>query len=128
VGLAASKTLFDQDGDGEKERTAWFKSGDAILAIDRNNNGIIDDISEISFLADLEGARTDLEGLAAYDQNDDGKIDASDIDFAALKLWFDKDSDGITDAGELRSLSEAGVASISLTSAQDASTGNQPDG
>jgi hypothetical protein len=89
---------------------------------------VIDDISEISFVGDLAGAKTDLEGLAAYDQNGDGKIDASDIDFAALKLWFDKDSDGLTDAGELRSLSEAGVTSISLTSTEDATTGTQADG
>jgi Ca2+-binding RTX toxin-like protein len=128
VGLAASKTSFDQDGDGDKERTAWFESGDAVLAVDRNKNGVIDDISEISFIGDLEGAKTDLEGLAAYDQNKDGKIDASDIDFAALKLWFDKDSDGITDAGELRSLSEAGIASLSLTSTQDSTTGERADG
>ncbi|MGV3555286.1 MAG: Ig-like domain-containing protein [Croceibacterium sp.] len=128
VGLSKSKTSFDQDGDGDKERTAWFDADDAILAIDRNKNGVIDDITEISFLADLAGAKTDLEGLAAYDQNKDGKIDADDIDFAALKLWFDKDSDGITDAGELRSLSEAGIASISLEARQDETTGVQTDG
>lgn len=128
VGLNVSKTAFDQDGDGELERTAWFAAGDAVLAIDRNENGVIDDISEISFLQDVEGAKTDLEGLAAYDFDKNGVIDSNDIDFAALKLWFDRDSDGITDAGELVSLSEAGIAAISLDSAQDDTTGRQADG
>ncbi|MHA6318296.1 Ig-like domain-containing protein [Altererythrobacter sp. CAU 1778] len=128
VSLSQSITSFDQDGDGERERTAWFGAGDAVLAIDRNENGIVDDISEISFLQDMEGAQTDLEGLAAYDINKDGLIDANDIDFAALKLWFDRDSDGVTDAGELVSLSEAGVSAISLESTRDETTGEQADG
>ena len=128
VGLGQSRTSFDQDGDGERERTAWFKAGDAVLAVDRNNNGIIDDISEISFLQDVEGAKTDLEGLAAYDFDKNGVIDSNDIDFAALKLWFDRDSDGVTDAGELVSLSEAGIASISLQASEDETTGRQADG
>ncbi|AWW75330.1 hypothetical protein CD351_12915 [Erythrobacter sp. KY5] len=114
VSLAASTTLFDQDGDGELERTGWIEAGDALLALDRNGNGTIDDIGEISFLGDKEGAKTDLEGLAAFDSNGDGLLDASDDRFVEFKLWFDRDSDGMTDAGELLSLAEAGVASIGL--------------
>ena len=128
VGLDKSTTIFDQDGDGNRERTAWFERGDAVLAVDRNQNGLIDDISEISFLQEIAGAKTDLEGLAAYDSDKNGVIDSSDIDFAALKLWFDRDSDGVTDAGELVSLSEASVASISLEATSDETTGRQADG
>ncbi|WP_459789796.1 cadherin domain-containing protein [Alteriqipengyuania sp. 357] len=114
VSLAKGSTLFDQDGDGELERTGWIASGDALLALDRNGNGKIDDIGEISFLDDKEGAKTDLEGLAAFDSNGDGLLDASDARFVEFKLWFDRDSDGVTDAGELLSLAEAGIGSISL--------------
>ena len=128
VMLGNSSTSFDQDGDGERERTAWFAAGDAVLAVDRNENGMIDDISEISFLGDVEGAQTDLEGLAAYDHDGNGRVDSNDIDFAKLKLWFDRDSDGVTDAGELISLSEAGVSAISLDATSDETTGRQSDG
>ena len=114
VSLAQSTTSFDQDGDGELERTGWIEAGDALLALDRNGNGTIDDIGEISFLGDKEGAKTDLEGLAAFDSNGDGLLDASDERFVEFKLWFDRDSDGVTDAGELLSLAEAGVTSIGL--------------
>ena len=114
VSLASSTTLFDQDGDGELELTGWIETGDALLALDRNANGTIDDIGEISFLDDKEGAKTDLEGLASFDSNGDGLLDASDDRFVEFKLWFDRDSDGVTDAGELLSLAEAGVTSIGL--------------
>lgn len=122
ISLAHSKTSFDQDGDGYLERTGWIEAGDALLALDRNGNGTIDDIGEISFLGDKEGAKTDLEGLAAFDSNRDGLLDASDDRFVEFKLWFDRDSDGITDAGELLSLAQAGVTSISLVGTETGET------
>ena len=41
-------------------------------------------------------------------------IDNKDAIFADLKIWRDLDSDGVTDAGELQTLAEAGITSISL--------------
>jgi len=115
VALAGSKTRFDMDGDGVADETGWIEGDDAFLALDRNGNGEIDGIAEISFVGDLAGAKTDLEGLAAFDSNRDGKLDGQDERFVAFKLWFDRDSNGKTDAGELVSLAEAGVASIDLS-------------
>jgi len=116
VTLAASKIRFDMDGDGTAERTGWIESGDAFLALDRNKDGKIGDIAEISFVGDLAGAKTDLEGLKAFDSNGDGLLSALDARFAEFKLWFDTNSNGVSDAGEIRSLAEAGLASISLVS------------
>ena len=115
VTLEASATRFDMNGDGIADETGWIAVGDAFLALDRNNNGLIDDISEISFVQDLAGAATDLEGLAAFDTNDDAVFDAEDERFVEFRLWFDGNANGVTDAGELLSLAEAGVVSISLT-------------
>jgi len=115
VTLEASATRFDMNGDGIADETGWIAVGDAFLALDRNNNGLIDNISEISFVEDLEGAKTDLEGLAAFDTNSDGVFDAEDERFVEFRLWFDGNTNGLTDAGELLSLAEAGVVSISLT-------------
>ena len=48
-------------------------------------------------------------------------ISAADTAFADLRVWQDIDGDGVTDAGELKTLDEAGIASISLTATPDGS-------
>ncbi|WCM25838.1 cadherin domain-containing protein [Sphingomonas sp. QA11] len=116
MSLASSNVRFDMDGDGAAERTGWIEAGDAFLALDRNGDGKISDIAEISFVGDLAGAKTDLEGLKAFDSNGDGLLSALDARFAEFKLWFDTNSNGVSDAGEIRSLAEAGLASLSLSS------------
>jgi hypothetical protein len=128
VSLADSKTRFDMNGDGRADRTGWFEADDAMLALDRNGDGAITDIAEISFLGDLKGAKTDLEGLRAFDGNGDGILDSSDKRFAAFRLWFDRNSNGVSDAGELKSLAEAGVAAISLTATAADGDGKQAGG
>jgi Ca2+-binding RTX toxin-like protein len=114
IKAADSEVRFDMDGDGRRDRTGWIEAGDAFLALDRNGNGLIDDISEISFLADTPGAKTDLEGLASFDTNGDGQLTSQDNRFAEFKLWFDANTNGVTDAGELLSLAEATVSGLSL--------------
>ncbi|WP_422060512.1 hypothetical protein [Sphingopyxis sp.] len=60
---------------------------------------------------------TDLQGLAAaYDSNGDGKLDASDKDFAKFGIWHDANGNGVTDPGEFRSLIDEGIVSIALVS------------
>ncbi|WP_177198552.1 hypothetical protein [Novosphingobium sp. CF614] len=115
IALADSTTRFDMNGDGIADKTGWIESGDAFLALDRNGNGAIDGIAEISFLQDREGASTDLEGLAAFDSDGNGLLDGGDTRFVEFKLWFDRDGNGVTDAGELLSLAEAGLTAITLT-------------
>lgn len=112
--LASDPVMFDMDGDGTLDRTGWAGSGDGLLALDRNRDGIVNDISEISFVGDLEGARTDLEGLAAFDSNRDGLLSAADSKFADFRVWIDGNHDGKTDTGELKLLPELGIVSIKL--------------
>ena len=49
------------------------------------------------------------------DKNRDGKIDQNDAIYNQLNVWVDENQDGITDAGELKGLAEAGVASVNLS-------------
>jgi hypothetical protein len=107
----ASTVFFDFDGDGFRERTGWVKADDGMLALDRNNNGLIDDGSELFG----QPARDGYEVLETYDTFQDGVIDARDAAFARLRIWRDLDQDGITDPGELKTLPESGITSISLT-------------
>ena len=105
---------FDYLGDGSPLHTAWAGKDDGILAIDLNGNGRVDSGKEIVFGGN---GLTDLQGIAAsYDSNHDGLLDARDADFAKFGVWQDANSNGVNDAGEFRTLAEAGIASINLTS------------
>jgi len=52
--------------------------------------------------------------LATYDSNKDGLINATDTQFNLLKLWNDKNANGVVDAGELTTLAANNITSISL--------------
>ena len=62
-----------------------------------------------------------------YYTNSDGVIDTKDNIYNTLQLWQDTNSDGVSDSGELHSLSELGVKSINLdyTSTDDYEERNQ---
>ena len=104
-------TQFDIDGDGFYEHTGWVSPDDGFLTLDVNGNGTIDDISELFGGAGVSG----FTALAEYDENEDGVIDASDTIYSNLTIWRDLDRDGVTDDGELSTLSELNITSISLT-------------
>ncbi|MFM5885851.1 MAG: DUF5801 repeats-in-toxin domain-containing protein [Novosphingobium sp.] len=117
---AAAGVAFDYNGDGTAERTAWVDAHDGLLAIDSNHSGSVDSGSEIVFGGN---GLTDLQGLAAsYDSNHDGVLDAQDAAFAQFGVWQDANSNGVSDAGEFKSLTELGIASLNLTSDGQAST------
>jgi VCBS repeat-containing protein len=113
--------LFDHDGDGIKTATGWITPDDGFLVLDRNGNGTIDDGTELfgdsTPLLDADGnvigkAEDGFAALAQEDTNGDGTVDAQDANFANLRVWRDLNSDGISQANELQSLTEAGVAAI----------------
>ena len=108
--LDGSSVHFELNNDFFSERTGWIGAGAGLLALDKNGNSRIDDVTE------LFGSYTGsgLGDLAQYDLNADGKIDSADAVFSKLRVWQDANGDGVTDAGELQSLSQLGIASISL--------------
>ncbi len=110
ISLEESNVQFDSDGDGFVEHIGWVSSDDAHLALDRNFNGRIDDISELFGNEDIDG----FTELAELDSNNDGVIDASDERFEELVVWQDLNSNGFSEADELTSLTQAGITSINL--------------
>lgn len=105
---------FDYAGDGSRETTAWVGPDDGLLAIDRNGDGIVNDGSEIVF---ARNGLTDLQGLAAdYDSDKDGVLTAADDGYALFGVWQDANGNGVTDAGEFQSLTDAGIVSVGLVS------------
>jgi hypothetical protein len=106
--LAQSRAYFDVDGDGFAERTGWVGADDGILAVDRDGSGAIENVNEL-FGGPGESGFAELRLL---DSNADGRIDAADLEFASLRVWRDLDEDGVSDAGELFTLQQLGIASI----------------
>jgi len=118
ISFAASKALFDYDGDGVKENTAWTQRTDALLVNDVNHDGIINNATELfgNYTRNSDGtiAKSGYQALSYYDSNSDNVIDATDTRFSELKLWIDSNSDGVTDSGELKTLTEMGVTALTL--------------
>ncbi|MEM7663982.1 MAG: calcium-binding protein [Pseudomonadota bacterium] len=112
--IGATRTWFDLNVDGAAEFTGWVSPDDAFLALDRNGNGIIDDNTEL--FGDAEGHANGFLHLAELDTNGDGAINAGDTSFTDLVVWQDANSDAATDDGELVSLTDAGITSVSLNS------------
>lgn len=99
---------------GGLSRLGWASAADAFLAVDRDGDGAINKLSEISFAQDKEGATSDLEGLKTWDTNGDGILNASDENFEKILVWQDLNQNGRSTAQELRTLSEAGIIGIDL--------------
>lgn len=110
---------FDLDNSGFSELTGWVGKDDGLLALDKNNNGLIDSGSELfgnnTVLESGENAENGFIALAELDSNSDGVISQADDSFDDLRVWQDVNSNGITDSGELKSLQELNIAELGLT-------------
>jgi hypothetical protein len=124
---AANGIPFDINGDGTAEQLAWTAAGsdEAWLVLDRNGNGVIDNGKELFGSVTEQSPHPAGEpyqgfsALAEFDKpanggNSDGKISVADVIYDNLRLWRDGNHDGFSDAGELKTLSELGVAEIEL--------------
>ena len=104
--------LFDMGADGVLDQTGWIGCDDGFLALDKNNDGMINDQSEL--FGDVLDNGFDI--LSAYDSDGNGVIDSGDDIWADLMVWQDRNINGLSDSGELYSLSDAGIVSIALDS------------
>jgi len=118
---AENGVQFDADADGDKEQIGWAGMDDGILVYDVNQDGAINDMSEVvSHYFSYQDRNAELlldssmEVLSLYDDNKDGVIDEHDEIYDGLSVWQDANGDGITDEGEMRSLKDEGVAAIDL--------------
>lgn len=107
--LSDQKFYFDIDADGKMDEISYLEGNSGFLALDKNNDGKINDGSELFGTKSGDG----FKDLAMYDEDGNGWIDEADSVFDNLKIWT-KNSDG-TDS--LIAIGKAGVGAIYLGSA-----------
>jgi len=106
--ISDQKFFFDLDCDGEEEEISNFKQGTGMLAMDLNEDGKINDGSELFGTKSGNG----FADLAKYDEDGNGWIDENDSAWDKIKIWV-KNEDG-TDT--LYSLKEKNIGAIYLSS------------
>ncbi|MCI5969000.1 hypothetical protein [Helicobacter sp.] len=104
--LSDTKMQFDLDSDGKPNQIATLKKGSGFLALDKNNDGKINNGSELFGTKSGDG----FKDLSIYDSNKDGKIDKEDPIYDKLRIWT-PNSNG---EGKLVGLGEKGVGVIYL--------------
>jgi trimeric autotransporter adhesin len=116
---ANGTVLFDHNADGIKTGTGWAAPNDGLLVRDLNGNGLIDSGRELFGIDTIKSNNTfatqGFDALKDLDSNLDGFITSADAAFAELKVWQDLNQDGISQAGELKTLSQWGITNISAT-------------
>ncbi|MGO4568692.1 adhesin [Rhizobium sp. 2YAF20] len=129
-----SSVTFDWNSDGVRDGTAWVGPQDGFLAIDlgadgqAGADGKIDQPKELAFslwasdsdVAANGGPVSDLQGLRlAFDSNHDGVLDAHDDRWSEFRVWRDANQNGVSDPGELLTMTDAGIKLINLLPTTD---------
>lgn len=100
------KYSFDIDANGTMDQISFVGPGSGFLALDLNNDGIINDGSELFGPQSGNG----FADLAAYDSDGNNWIDENDAIYDKLQIWS-KDSTG---KDILMALGQKGVGAIYL--------------
>ncbi len=97
---------FDLDGDGRLEEISFVSEGSGFIALDVNNDGVINDGSE------LFGPQTGngFTELAKFDSDGNGWLDEGDPIFDSLKIWMADYSGNLI----LTTLAEKNIGAIFL--------------
>lgn len=117
--------VFDFFGNAKPLHTSWTSAGSkvAFLVLDRNSNGRVDNAGEmfsnVSWPPPGDMKQLGFDALAAFDQkqaggNNDGVINAKDSVFGKLRLWIDLNHNAVSEPGELFTMQQMGVVSISV--------------
>lgn len=104
--LTQTRFSFDIDADGRSDQIAFVRPGSGFLALDKNDDGKINDGTELFGAVTGEGFRE----LARYDEDGNRWIDENDSVYDRLRIWS-KDVNG---SDQLVALGQRDVGAIYL--------------
>ena len=107
--LSQKSFSFDLDNDGKNDQISTLGKNSGFLALDKNNDGIINQGSELFGTKTGDG----FGELSEYDKDKNGWIDENDSIFDKLQIWL-KNED--SNEKELVGLGEVGIGAIFLNS------------
>ena len=109
---------FDADGSGLPKRWTWIRPNAAWLVFDRFNERRITSglqlFGSVTFWLFWENG---YDALRSLDDNGDVSISGRELD--GLSLWHDQNSNGVSERGEVKPVSEWGIASLSCAYEHD---------
>ncbi|MHC4185495.1 MAG: hypothetical protein ACYSR4_06135 [Planctomycetota bacterium] len=109
---ANTKVRFDLDGDGVTELWPWVKPTAGIVVWDPEQKGQITSgrqmFGSVSWWLFF---RDGYHALDALDDNRDGELTGTELE--GIRVWFDRNCDGKSGQGEVVSLRELRIVSIS---------------
>lgn len=108
--LESGTFSFDLNADGTTENIHRLAKGSGFLVLDKNNDGKINDGSEMFGTQSGNG----FADLAQYDEDGNGWIDENDSIFEKLGVWTPDQFGG----GIYKSLKSVGVGAIALQNAE----------
>ena len=111
--VSSRSVVFDLNGDGIKERWQWITSKACFLVWDGERTG------QVTSGLQLFGSvtwwmfwRNGYEALAALDDDGNGWLEGKELD--GIFVWHDKNSNGVSERGEVLPLSHFGIVRISV--------------
>ena len=104
---------FDIDCDGKSDQISMLKEGSGFLALDKNNNGYIDDGTELFGTQNGNG----FYDLMRYDEDKNGWIDENDSIMDGLRIWMKNDNED-----KLITLGEMGIGALYLGATKNSFT------
>jgi tetratricopeptide (TPR) repeat protein len=111
--------VFDADGSGVPKRWTWIRPNAGWLVFDRYNEGRITSglqlFGNVTFWLFWGNG---YDALRSLDDDGDGAIAGRELE--GLALWHDRNSNGVSDRGEVRPVRAWGVVSLSAAYEHDA--------
>ncbi|WP_135078546.1 Ig-like domain-containing protein [Terasakiella sp. SH-1] len=107
LGIDQNDVSFDLNGDSVAEQTGWIMPNHGFMVVDFDQDGVIASNNEMI---------RSFEDLALADSNSDGVLNENDATWKWLRVWVDKDVNGVSDGNELYTLSQFGIEEVSLSS------------
>lgn len=104
--LSQTRFEFDIDANGTTEQIAALRPGSGYLALDKNQDGVINDGSELFGPNSGNG----FAELAKYDSDNNGFIDEADPIYDSLRIW-QRNEDG---SQQLMALGDKNIGAIYL--------------